>query len=160
MLGLDQLPDFLSEAVLPLFFVFVIWPAFNNGQTLGKGLVRIKIVRTDGQAVGFWRLLLREGLLYGLAFSSLVGLNNFFIAYFAKFQRTQINLAALGFFAVLVFLFMINFVWEVGSRHFRFFYDAWADTTQVSTFEVPAEVKQQVDDAKPDVDEEHDRSNE
>ncbi|MEI5841367.1 VanZ family protein [Lacticaseibacillus rhamnosus] len=160
LLGLDQLPDFLSEAVLPLFFVFVIWPAFNNGQTLGKGLVRIKIVRTDGQTVGFWRLLLREGLLYGLAFSSLVGLNNFFIAYFAKFQRTQINLAALGFFAVLVFLFMINFVWEVGSRHFRFFYDAWADTTQVSTFEVPAKVKQQVDDAKPDVDEEHDRSNE
>ncbi|EEI69474.1 hypothetical protein HMPREF0530_0292 [Lacticaseibacillus paracasei subsp. paracasei ATCC 25302 = DSM 5622 = JCM 8130] len=32
-------------------------------------------------------------------------------------------------------LFLINFAWEIISRHHRFFYDAWTDTTQISTFQ-------------------------
>ena len=135
LLGLDQLPGFLGNYVLPLFFVFVLWPAFNQGQTLGKSLVRIKIVRTNGQPIGFWRLFLRESLLYGLAFPSFMGLNYFFGEYFGAFHRTEINLAALGFFGLLSLLFLINFAWEIISRHHRFFYDAWTDTTQISTFQ-------------------------
>ena len=100
LLGLDQLPGFLGNYVLPLFFVFVLWPAFNQGQTLGKSLVRIKI----GE-------------------------------YFGAFHQTEINLAALGFFGLLSLLFLINFAWEIISRHHRFFYDAWTDTTQISTFQ-------------------------
>ncbi|WP_347071374.1 VanZ family protein, partial [Lacticaseibacillus paracasei] len=135
LLGLDQLPGFLGNYVLPLFFVFVLWPAFNQGQTLGKSLVRIKIVRTNGQPIGFWRLFLRESLLYGLALPSFMGLNYFFGEYFGAFHRTEINLAALGFFGLLSLLFLINFAWEIISRHHRFFYDAWTDTTQISTFQ-------------------------
>lgn len=142
LLGLAQLPDFLSEMVLPLLFVFVIWPAFNDGQTLGKSLVRIRIVRTDGRPVGFWRLLLREGLLYGVAYSSLIGFSNFLIEYFGEGQRTEINLAALGFFGILAILFILNFIWETITRHYRFFYDAWADTPQISTLKVSDDVKQ------------------
>lgn len=142
LLGWPQLPSFLSEMVVPLLFVFVIWPAFNNGQTLGKSLVRIKIVRTDGQPVGFWRLLLRETLLYGLGYASLVSATNLLSEYFAEGQRTEINLAAMGFFSILAILFILNLIWETVTRDYRFFYDAWADTTQISTLKVSPEVKQ------------------
>lgn len=146
LLGWAQLPDFLSEMVLPLFFVFVIWPVFNDGKTLGKSLVRIKIVRTDGRPVGFWRLLLREALLYGLAYSSLIGASNFLIEYVVLGHQTEINLAALGFFGLISVLVVLNFIWETFTRHYRFFYDAWADTTQISTLKVSADVKQHTAD--------------
>lgn len=44
----------------------------RNGQTLGKQLVGIRVVRTDGEAVGFWtgflRTVVAQQLLIGLTF--------------------------------------------------------------------------------------------
>ncbi len=44
----------------------------RNGQTLGKQLVGIRVVRTDGQPVGFWlgvlRTVVAQQLLIGLTF--------------------------------------------------------------------------------------------
>ena len=76
------------------YFLFVIWPAFNNGQTLEKDWCALNCAYR-WSSCRILAALLREGLLYGLAFQ-LGRVEQFFIAYFAKFQRTQINLAALG----------------------------------------------------------------
>ena len=90
LLGLDQLPGFLGNYVLPLFFVFVLWPAFNQGQTLGKSLVRIKIVRTNGQPIGFLASLFYVRVCFtGWLFPSFMGLNYFLASISAPSIETK-----------------------------------------------------------------------
>ncbi len=56
-------PDFANELLTKFAIYFLVIGAINlyflgtNGQTLGKKALGIRIVRTDGEKVGFWRLL-------------------------------------------------------------------------------------------------------
>ncbi|MFD1439795.1 VanZ family protein [Lacticaseibacillus hegangensis] len=123
----------LINAVFAPLVVFVLGPLLSGGATLGKRLVRIRIVREDGRPVGFWRLLYREFLLYGFAKYVAVGLNAVFADLFSKFHRTDLNWALLALL-LTAFLFLVaNFLWEVITRDNHYFYDVSAKTKQVST---------------------------
>ncbi|MEO6281355.1 RDD family protein [Roseateles sp.] len=64
-------PTPLSLAVgLLAFLVIQGWPLVTRGQTLGKILFKLRIVRSDGSKPGAWRLL---GLRYGVGM--LAGVN-------------------------------------------------------------------------------------
>ena len=45
---------------------FVLFQYFNKGQTLGKKLMKIKIINKDDTKVSFFKLLLREVIIFGL----------------------------------------------------------------------------------------------
>ncbi|MFD1432996.1 VanZ family protein [Lacticaseibacillus yichunensis] len=121
---------------IPLLIVFLFWPAVAGGQTLGKKLVRIRIVKRDGAACGFWRLAWREFLLYGVAYWALRGLIWSTTELFSKMHQTPVDwlLFALTLGATLFFLVDIL---VAGLRRTRVFHDVWAGTTQVSTVERP-----------------------
>ncbi|HJR72748.1 MAG TPA: RDD family protein [Luteimonas sp.] len=48
------------------FFAYQLYLLYANGQTLGKKLLGIKIVRSDGSRAGFWRIVLLRYLLPGV----------------------------------------------------------------------------------------------
>lgn len=50
---------------LLVFLLIQSWPLLTRGQTVGKMLFRLRIVRTDGSRVQAWRLL---GPRYGIGF--------------------------------------------------------------------------------------------
>lgn len=123
----------LINAVLAPLVVFVLEPLLAGGATLGKRLVRIRIVREDGRPVGFWRLLYREFLLYGFAKYVAIGLNTVFVDLFSKFHRTDLNWTLFVLLGAAFLFLLANFLWEVITRDNHYFYDVWAKTKQVST---------------------------
>lgn len=50
---------------LGLFLVIQSWPLLTRGQTLGKIVCGLRIVRSDGSKVDAWRMI---GLRYGIGF--------------------------------------------------------------------------------------------
>lgn len=121
------------STIVPLVIVFGFIPVVTGGTTPGKALVRIRIVRANGQPASAWRLLWREFLLYGVALQLLRGFLWSFTELFSKFHRTEINFVLLAGFGVPLAFVVINFLWELLTRDNRYFYDVWADTTQIST---------------------------
>ncbi|PTT78586.1 hypothetical protein DBR42_23250 [Pelomonas sp. HMWF004] len=55
---------------VPIFLLIQAWPLVTRGQTVGKMLLKLRIVRTDGSHADAWRLL---GLRYGIGM--LTGVN-------------------------------------------------------------------------------------
>lgn len=46
-----------SSFISPLYFILLTW---KFGATVGKKLLGIKVVRSDGRSLGFWKVFLRE----------------------------------------------------------------------------------------------------
>lgn len=59
---------------LVIFAAITIWLVLKNGQTIGKKLVGIKVVRTDGSRAGLGRLFwLRNVVINAIGFIRIVG---------------------------------------------------------------------------------------
>lgn len=119
--------------IVSTLFLFVLIPYFNAGQTIGKRLVKIRIVKVDGQPIGFWRLLWREFLLYGVAFPITWVFNNQLVLVMSDWHQSDLTYVLLIGSGIATIYFVVNIVWEIMTRHGRFFYDVWAKTKQVST---------------------------
>lgn len=141
--GESALVNTLITAVVAPLLIFVLLPMLSGGATLGKHLVRIRVVREDGQPVGFWRLLWREFLLYGVAKYLLVGFNAVFAELFSQFHRSELNWALLGLLGVGVGFLLADFLWATVTRTNHYFYDVWAKTKQISTVAGPTEADHQ-----------------
>ncbi|MBU8900821.1 RDD family protein [Corallococcus sp. M34] len=52
----------------PMFLVWAVqaWLVHSSGQSLGKRLVGIRLVREDGQSVALWRVILLRNILPGV----------------------------------------------------------------------------------------------
>jgi uncharacterized RDD family membrane protein YckC len=59
----------LVVALVALFYapLFMMRPGARNGQTLGKQLLGIRVIRTNGEPFDFWLGAFREVLIKGLA---------------------------------------------------------------------------------------------
>ena len=55
-----------AMVLLPLLYAVQFALLVSRGQTLGKMLFRLKIVKTDGSAIGFKTVVLREILFWGV----------------------------------------------------------------------------------------------
>ena len=88
----------LASIALVLFWVYSTLLEGFNGQTLGKRIIRLKVVRTDGKKISYDHAAVRNfGKAFLLPFDLLVGLKHekMFLRYFDKFAGTTvINLRA------------------------------------------------------------------
>lgn len=74
--------------VSSIILYYVVFALFFGGETVGKRLMKIKVVNRDGKSVGFVNLLLRTIILYrmiitilNITFSYVFGLKNFLTSY-------------------------------------------------------------------------------
>lgn len=121
---------------LSVLVVFIIIPQLFQGRTLGKALVRIKVVpQNAGQG---WRLrvALRQTLLYLVTLPLYQAWLKQLSLVLTKYAaRTDLNFIALGILSAAVLFFIADFVWTLICRDGRLFYDDWAHTKQISTVE-------------------------
>ncbi len=58
-LGNTESFAFIMLMTLPIFLYDLLWETFNNGQTPGKMLLKVRVVNIDGSKVSFSALLIR-----------------------------------------------------------------------------------------------------
>lgn len=58
-LGNTESFAFIMLMTLPIFLYDLLWETFNNGQTPGKMLLKVRVVNVDGSKVSFSSLLIR-----------------------------------------------------------------------------------------------------
>ncbi len=117
-----------------VFVVFMILPTVTNGETLGKKIVRIKIVQEGRERISFKALFVRYGYLYFV-----YGLISLFISGPAGLLNSSnrmlqlVTLMLFLFCLFLLFLFAINVVYVLFSKKRRLFYEKASHTYTIST---------------------------
>lgn len=123
---------FLLEVVL----YFILLNYILNGQTLGKKLVRIRVMEENHSRVSFRAIFKRYGLLY-LIYVSATRINVLFTPFI---QSTNQMLVLVSLLVVLIFGliqlgFYCNILWAAFKKQPRFFYEKRTDTYVVSTIQ-------------------------
>ncbi|MBC2097786.1 hypothetical protein HBP99_01960 [Listeria booriae] len=118
--------------LLVVFLYFILLPAFTHGRTLGKMLVRIRIVSTTpSDKATLWQLLVRNGLLYYVTLAIIIfPLNPFFVDHLPP----VLFLTVLGVGIVSAFMFFIHFCINFFSKDRQLFYEKLSHTMHISTF--------------------------
>ena len=70
--------QYILNIVICLLY-FVLFQGFTGGQTLGKKLMRIKIVSDDDNEVSFKQLLIRTLFLYGIIYVALLTISPYLV---------------------------------------------------------------------------------
>lgn len=128
----------VSENILyyfvQVFLYFILLPSLTDGQTLGKKLVRIRLVEENGRKVSFKSMLQRYGLLYLVYFA--LGKINLWIAPTIQSDNQWQMLTALGISViiwVLQLMFVTNISWSILRKKRRLFYENISHTHTIST---------------------------
>ena len=82
---------------------FVVFATLNKGQTLGKKLLKIKVVNKDGEKPSIWNMLLRSLFIYNIvsALFSIIFVNTFTYIYTI--------VGYVEFFVIIVSFFMVTY---------------------------------------------------
>ncbi|WP_312541081.1 VanZ family protein [Enterococcus sp.] len=113
---------------------FMLIPYLTNGQTLGKKMVRIRLMQEGRQRISFSALFLRYGLFY-LIYASISRVN----LLFAPFLQSDsdllliVSLLMVLLFGLLQFGFYLNLIWGAIRKEPRFFYEKRSKTYTIST---------------------------
>lgn len=59
------------SGIILYFLYFIVFQRYNNGQTVGKKLLKIETIDGNGEVAGFKQLLIRGLILYSIAFDFL-----------------------------------------------------------------------------------------
>lgn len=88
-----------------LIGVFVIVPFYNKGQTLGKKLLKIKLIKDEGE-LGINDLIIRNVITNGFAYT-LIGLTIMFLVSDNAYFMTISILSFIQFLLVIISVFMV-----------------------------------------------------
>lgn len=95
--------------ILAMIGYFVLFQYFNKGQTLGKKIMKIRIVDKEEQPISLGNLLLRAVLLYGILFNiitmigvEVLNVNSFYILY------VVVNLLKIVFTYAIYFMILFR----------------------------------------------------
>lgn len=122
--------------VLAVLIVFIGVPHMLHGATLGKALVRIRIVPADENSKVSWRRVvsIREALLYLVALPIWSGWWRQLSLVLTKISaRTELNFIILAILSLGVLFFTADIIWTLICRDGRLFYDDWAKSKQIIT---------------------------
>lgn len=103
---------------------FAILPFYYNGQTLGKKIFKIKVVKDDG-TLTMNDLLVRNIIINGLLFS-LIGFGLIFIVNDLTYLIITLILAIIEILLVIISIFMILYRHDKKGLH-----DLWCNTSVV-----------------------------
>jgi glycopeptide antibiotics resistance protein/uncharacterized RDD family membrane protein YckC len=123
-----------------VFLAFMVLPAITNGQTLGKKIVRIRIVEENHVRVRFRALFIRYGYLYFL-----YGVISWYMTAAAAFLNSNnrllqaVSLILFLFCVLLLFLFLLNIIYTIVRKTRRLFYEKASHTYTISTIKVSKE---------------------
>ena len=87
---------------------FVVFATLNKGQTLGKKLLKIKVVNKDGEKPSIWNMLLRSLFIYNIvsALFSIIFVN---ILSVNTFTYIYTIVGYVEFFVIIVSFFMVTY---------------------------------------------------
>lgn len=140
LVGQDELLAFINTSfwdLLMIFLYFILLDYLLKGQTLGKKIVRIKVMEEGRDRVSFKALLIRYGLLYfvygGIGqlttkLAPLISSQDHLLA------AVAVILSVGGF--LLQVLFFIHIIWSVLRKRRRLFYEHLSNTYVISTITV------------------------
>lgn len=87
---------------------FVVFATLNKGQTLGKKLLKIKVVNKDGEKPSIWNMLVRSlfiyniiSALFSIIFVNILSVNTFIYIYTI--------VGYVEFFVIIVSFFMVTY---------------------------------------------------
>lgn len=85
---------------------FIVFATLNKGQTLGKKLLKVKVVNKDGDKPSIWNMLIRSLFIYNIvsALFSVIFIN---ILSVNAFTYTYTILGYIEFFVIIVSFFMV-----------------------------------------------------
>ena len=120
-----------------VFAVFIVMMKLTNGQTLGKKVVRIRVVETGHEKIRLKALFVRYGYLYFV-----YGLISIYLANATDLLNSSnrmlqmVSLLLYLFCLILYLLFLINVLLTLIRKKRRLFYEKASHTYTVSTLEV------------------------
>lgn len=128
-LGLTNFVSYLVGIIL----YFVLLPYFSNGATIGKQMVKIRLVTEAKTPIGFIPLLVRQLLLYGLILGDVF---YFIPLVLAKFDADAGTSKAFYFTVLIIagialLLFIMNVLVLIFKKNSRMFYEHMTNTKEI-----------------------------
>ncbi|MDT2570839.1 VanZ family protein [Enterococcus raffinosus] len=122
--------SFTLEVVLYFMLVMYFW----NGQTIGKKVVRIKVVEKNREHIRFWSLVKRYSAFY-LFLNGLLQIFNFTMNHLSIADHSIfIAYVTFGFMSLgILLLFLFNLLYALIRRKNRLFHDKASHTYTIST---------------------------
>lgn len=119
---------------LVVFLYFMCITYKSNGQTLGKRLVKIRVVEKDSPHIRLKTLIMRYGLLYWLY----GGMNRLIILLGAEVQHTNHLLLvsiilSVGVLVFCQFIFILSIIWAILKKDRQLFYKKKTNSFETST---------------------------
>ncbi|OTN76502.1 hypothetical protein A5886_001579 [Enterococcus sp. 8G7_MSG3316] len=129
----DFTGDYWYFAVEVLVY-FVLIPYLTEGQTLGKKLVRIRLMQEGRQRISMSALFVRYGLFY-LIYASISRISGIFTPYLQSDTQLLllVSLMMVLLFGLLQLGFYLNLLWTAVKKEPRFFYEKRSKTYTIST---------------------------
>ena len=94
-------------SIVTCILYFVFFQGFTGGQTLGKKIMRLKVVAKDGKEVGYKKLFIRTMFLYDILFCLLIIVSVSFLSMDYFFTAYNI-LYLINYILSLVIVFMVS----------------------------------------------------
>lgn len=129
--------SFFVLYVLAVILVFVIIPTLTNGYTLGKYMVRIRVIASDQTKIQFYHYLYRYGLLYFIILPA-----PFTIISLLTFMSKQhylmniILMFAIIFITLIFVLAVVHFFMAIFSKNRLLSYEIMSKTKNISTIKI------------------------
>lgn len=123
--------------LMVIFLYFICVSYMNNGQTLGKRLVKIRVVEKNSSTIRLKTLIIRYGLLYGLygGISKLIILlgNE---AKNATHLLIVIIILSVGVLMLCQFIFILSIIWSIFKKDRQLFYEKKTNSFEISTVDL------------------------
>ncbi|EOL45852.1 VanZ family protein [Enterococcus caccae] len=127
-----------------VFLVFMLLPKLTNGETLGKKVVRIRVVEEGREKIRFRALVIRYGYLY-----IVYGLISLYMTNSADLLNSNNRMLQLVSFMLFLFcsflfvLFFINVLYVLVRKNRRLFYEKASRTYTISTIKEKKNIENQ-----------------
>lgn len=133
----DVIPSYTHGLIIPFiaFIYFTITTVIFSGYTLGKFIVKIRIVNEDNMKAPFHMLVIRNAILYLLLLPSLI-YSTTLINYMESISNSRLQLAAIICISILLAIaayFALNILSCFVRRKVQFGYDRICHLMVVST---------------------------
>lgn len=132
----DQQTLILYGCLIAIYFVLI--PILTKGRTLGKAIVKIKLVNREHQKCHIGNLIVRYGLLYGVVGLTTTGLRLLLETADFSVVESWAMFGLLGCTLILL-IFVMNALFAILTKRL-FLYERMSHTEHVSTVSVEEEV--------------------